>query len=77
MMCLPFYFDQYVHFSLISIIRKKEQEDGEKERPLVLVISESSEMLNQAKERISSEYKGVYLKTTAQAKKYLEKHGAP
>ena len=57
--------------------KKKEQEDGEKDRPLVLVISESSEMLNQAKERISSEYKGVYLKTTAQAKKYLEKHGAP
>jgi len=59
--------------------KKKEQEqDGsDMDRPLVLVISESSEKLNQAKERISSEYKGVFLKNTAQAKKYLEKHGAP
>ena len=44
------------------------------DKPLVLVINESAEKLNDLKEVISSKYKGVYVKTEADAQKFLAKH---
>lgn len=44
------------------------------EKPLVLVINESLDKLNELKEVISSRYKGVYVKDEASAQKFLSKH---
>ena len=50
---------------------------GEKptaDKPLVLVINESSDKLNALKEVLSSRYKGVFVKNEADAGKFLAKH---
>ena len=46
--------------------------DGD--RPLVLVISASSEKLNEIKESLPEKYKGVFVKDEAAAEKFLAKH---
>ncbi len=64
-----------------GLILTKEQAEAEKQkrmaedhRPVALVVCDSSEKLSRAKSLISSEYKGVYVKNEAQARRYLEKH---
>ncbi|MBO4899009.1 MAG: response regulator [Lachnospiraceae bacterium] len=50
---------------------------GEKpaaDKPLVLVINESSDKLNALKEVLSTKYKGVFVKNEADAEKFLAKH---
>ncbi len=44
------------------------------EKPLVLVISESSASLNAVKEILADAYKGVYVKDEAKAAKFLQNH---
>ena len=46
--------------------------DGD--RPLVLVISSSSEKLNEIKESLPEKYKGVFVKDEVAAEKFLAKH---
>ena len=43
-------------------------------KPLVLVINNSTEKLNDLKDVLSSRYKGVYVKDEADAEKFLAKH---
>ena len=52
------------------------QEERENEKQRVLVICDSEEKLKLAKTLISEDYKGVFVRNMAQAKKYLEKHEA-
>ena len=50
---------------------------GEKpaaDKPLVLVINESSDKLTALKEVLSPRYKGVFVKNEADAQKFLAKH---
>ena len=42
--------------------------------PVVLVISDSAEKLNEMKETLSARYKGVFVRDEASAEKYLSKH---
>lgn len=60
----------------IEAEEQRRKEEREMEKPRVLVISDSEEKLKSAKALISEEYKGVFVRNTAQAKKYLEKHEA-
>ncbi|MBR4168153.1 MAG: response regulator [Lachnospiraceae bacterium] len=46
--------------------------DGDK--PVILVISESSDKLKEAKTALSTAYKGVFVKNDEQAEKYLSEH---
>lgn len=55
-----------------DVIREKE----EREKPVILVVSDDSERLKQAKEAISENYKGAYVKSEEQAIKFLSKHRA-
>ena len=50
------------------------QKDTDAEKPVVLVISSSTENLKQAKEALADSFKGVFVKSEEQAKKYMEKH---
>ena len=50
----------------------KEQEVAQK--PAVLVISPSTEHLNEMKEVLQEHYQGVYFKDDAKAEKYLQEH---
>ena len=52
-------------------VREKKQAA---DRPLVLVISASSEKLNEIKESLPEKYKGVFVKDEAAAEKFLAKH---
>ncbi len=51
--------------------RNKTSDDGEK--PLVIAISSSSEKLREIKSLLRDDYKGVFVKDTAGAQKYLSK----
>ncbi len=44
------------------------------EKPVILVINESKDRLNELKEMIGSRYKGVYVRDEDSANKYLSKH---
>ena len=46
----------------------------EAEKPVMLVICDSTESLKKIKETISDKYKGVYVRTEEQAQKYLLNH---
>ena len=46
----------------------------EAEKPVMLVICNSTESLKKIKETISDKYKGVYVRTEEQAQKYLLNH---
>ncbi len=54
--------------------QRKAEEEREKNKPIVLVVSASTEKLNEAKTVISDGYKGVFVKDDAQAEKYKAKH---
>ena len=43
-------------------------------KPVILVISDSTERLNSLKEMIGDGYKGVYVRDEEKARKYMEKH---
>ncbi|MBO4904349.1 MAG: response regulator [Lachnospiraceae bacterium] len=58
----------------VSSEQLKEEESEESDKPVVLVISDSSEKLKALKEMIGSRYKGVYVRDKEKAQKYLEKH---
>ena len=60
----------------IEAEEQRRKEEREKYKPRVLVISDSEEKLRLSRSLISEEYKGVFVRNTAQAKKYLEKHEA-
>ena len=47
---------------------------SEGDKPVILVISESSDKLKEAKTALSSAYKGVFVKNDEQAEKYLSEH---
>lgn len=49
-------------------------EQIEEDKPVVLVINDSSEKLKELKEVIGKHYKGVFVKDESQAAKYLSKH---
>ncbi len=63
-----------------SVVLSDEATEKEREkkqaadRPLVLVISSSSEKLNEIKESLPEKYKGVFVKDEAAAEKFLAKH---
>ncbi len=68
---------------LILSREELEEEEREKERarkrremdrPVVLVIADSTEELNRAKTMITEDFKGVFVKNEEQAKKYTKKH---
>ena len=44
------------------------------DKPVILVINDSSEKLNEIKEMIGKGYKGVFVKNNEQALKYMSKH---
>ncbi len=52
---------------------EEERKRLQAEKPIVLVISESSEKLKDAKALLGEEYKGVFVKDIKSAEKYLEK----
>ena len=63
--------------ALIKYIDKsllKETEEAAKEHPVVLVVSESTEKLNEIKVLLGDKYKGVFVKDEEKAQKYLSKH---
>ena len=49
-------------------------EEEEALKPYVLVVSPSTDNLNEMKEVLSDRYKGVYVKDEAKAEKFLQKH---
>ena len=55
---------------------EKEEEAREQsvEKPIVLVISESSDNLKLAKTMLTDDFKGVFVKDEDQAQKYMQKH---
>lgn len=65
---------------LLTTEQLKKEEDDRKhrkqERPVILVINDSAETLNELKEMIGDRYKGVYVRNEEAAEKYLEKHKA-
>ncbi len=48
--------------------------DDAEDKPVVLVISASSDKLNEAKTVITDRFKGVFVRDEEQARKYLDKH---
>ena len=53
--------------------RKGERIKGE-EKPIILVINESTDKLNQLKELIGDQYKGVFVRDEESAARYMKKH---
>ena len=51
-------------------------ETHDEEKPVILVINESKEKLNEIKESLGDAYKGVFVRDTESARKYLGKHSA-
>jgi PleD family two-component response regulator len=49
-------------------------EEENKPRPVVLVVNDSPERLNEIKEMLGTGFKGVYVRDEEQAQKYLEGH---
>ena len=52
----------------------QETVEDDSDRPLVIAISPSPEKLRSIKEFIGNKYKGVYVRDTESASKYLEKN---
>ena len=53
---------------------KEDRADDHNNKPVLLVISESADRLNELKDMIGDRYKGVYVRDEEKARKYLEKH---
>ncbi len=51
-------------------------ETHDEEKPVILVINESKEKLNEIKESLGDTYKGVFVRDAESARKYLGKHSA-
>jgi signal transduction histidine kinase/CheY-like chemotaxis protein len=64
---------------MITMEQLKEEEEEHKrrqdaDRPVILVINDSSEKLNELKEMIGDDYKGVFVRNEEAAARYLDKH---
>ncbi|WP_297967072.1 ATP-binding protein [uncultured Anaerovibrio sp.] len=53
--------------------RRGERTKGD-DKPIILVINESTEKLNQLKELLGDQYKGVFVRDEASAARYMKKH---
>ena len=53
---------------------KKREKNQQTDKPVVLVVNDSPEKLNELKELLSEKYKGVFVRDEASAEKYLSKH---
>ncbi|MBQ1547027.1 MAG: response regulator [Lachnospiraceae bacterium] len=67
---------KYLDDSMINsdIDAEKTMSDEKINRPVVLIVGDRTEDLNIAKDMISDEFKGVFVKDKSQADKYLKKH---
>lgn len=65
---------EYLDDSLIYTKEQLEAEEEMADKPVILVINDSSEKLNEIKEMIGKGYKGVFVKNNEQALKYMSKH---
>ena len=65
---------KYLDGGKILTSEQIEAEEDKKNKPLVLVINDSSERLKEIRELLGSGYKGVYVKNEEQAGKFLAKH---
>ena len=54
--------------------KKKQEKDQNKNLPVVLVVNDSPDKLNELKELFADRYKGVFVRDEASAEKYLSKH---
>ena len=61
---------KYIDSSMLTTT----DETGKEEKPVVLVINESSEKLRELKDVLKDHYKGVFVKDEESADKYLKKH---
>ncbi len=65
------------HIDISKILTKEQiEEEAAKGKSVVLVISDSTERLNEVKDMLGDRYKGVFVKDEEQAEKYLSKHDA-
>ena len=65
---------KYIDKKLLLTQEMIEREEEKKGKPVVLVINDSSERLNEIKEMLGDMFKGVFVKDEAQAEKYLANH---
>ena len=65
---------KYIDKKLLLTQEMLEREEEKKDKPVVLVINDSSERLNEIKEMLGTAFKGVFVKDEAQAEKYLAGH---
>ena len=61
---------KYIDGSLLTTADEIRRDD----KPVILVINESSEKLRDLKEVLQDKYKGVFVKDEESAEKYLKKH---
>ena len=66
------YIDERLLVSREEADRIRERENEEK--PVILVVSEDPESLKKAREVIGDKYRGAFVKSEEQARKYLESH---
>ena len=64
---------KYINKNLLMTSEEIEREE-EKNKKVILVISDSSEKLNEVKSFIDNRFKGVYVKDEQKAQKYLATH---
>ncbi|MCR5735856.1 MAG: response regulator [Lachnospiraceae bacterium] len=65
---------KYIDKKKILTKEQLEEEEAKRDRPVVLVINDSTDRLNEIKEMLGDRFKGVFVKDEAQAEKYLSKH---
>ncbi len=65
---------KYIDSKLLLTKEMLEREEEKKNKPVVLVVNDSSERLNEIKEMLGTAFKGVFVKDEAQAEKYLSNH---
>ena len=65
---------KYIDASLLMTEEMLKYEEENKPRPIVLVVNDSPERLNEIKEMLGTGFKGVYVRDEEQAQKYLEGH---
>jgi len=65
---------KYIKKDLLKTRKEIEDEEANAPKPVMLVINNSSEKLNEIKELIGSAYKGVFVRDEEQARKYLANH---
>ena len=65
---------KYIDAKLLMTKEMLEREEDKKEKPVVLVVNDSSTRLNEIKEMLGSSFKGVFVKDELQAEKYLAGH---